>query len=47
VLEDAGLVGVALRGRERVYQLDHRRLVAVAGQWIARFAKASPTATQG
>jgi DNA-binding transcriptional ArsR family regulator len=38
VLEDAGLVHVGLRGRERVYRLDAQRLRAVAGSWIDRFA---------
>ncbi len=37
VLEDAGLVRVVLRGRERVYCLDADRLRAVAGNWIDRF----------
>ncbi len=37
VLSDAGLVRVALRGRERVYRLDTARLRRVAGNWIARF----------
>ncbi len=38
VLEQAGLVGVELRGRERVYRLDTARLREVAGGWIDRFA---------
>lgn len=37
VLEDAGLVRVEMRGRERVYRLDAKRLDAVAGSWIGRF----------
>lgn len=37
VLEDAELVHVELRGRERIYRLDRERLVAVAGGWVARF----------
>lgn len=37
VLEDAGLVRVALRGRQHVYQLDTGRLRSVAGGWLARF----------
>jgi DNA-binding transcriptional ArsR family regulator len=36
-LEEAGLVHVALRGRERVYSLDAARLKGVAGAWIGRF----------
>lgn len=38
VLEDAGLVHVELRGRQRLYVLDGERLGAVAGSWIERFA---------
>ena len=37
ILEEAGLVHVALRGRQRVYRLDAGRLRAVAGGWLARF----------
>lgn len=37
VLEDAGLVVVDRRGRERIYVLDSDRLVTVAGDWINRF----------
>ena len=37
ILEEAGLVRVALRGRQRVYRLDAGRLRAVAGGWLARF----------
>jgi DNA-binding transcriptional ArsR family regulator len=37
VLEDAGLVHVGLRGRERIYYLDAVRLHAVARTWIDRF----------
>jgi DNA-binding transcriptional ArsR family regulator len=37
ILEDAGLVHVALRGRLRVYRLDGDRLRTVAGGWLARF----------
>lgn len=37
VLEQAGLVTVELRGRERVYRLEPGRLEAVAGAWLARF----------
>ncbi len=37
VLEEAGLVRVGLRGRERVYKLESDRLNRVAGGWIARF----------
>lgn len=39
VLEDADLVEVEMRGRERVYRLDPDRLRGVAGGWVARFEK--------
>jgi DNA-binding transcriptional ArsR family regulator len=41
VLEDAGLVRVALRGRERTYELDRQRLLDVAGAWIHRFGESA------
>jgi DNA-binding transcriptional ArsR family regulator len=37
ILEAAGLVSVALRGRERMYSLDIDRLHTIAGKWVARF----------
>ena len=37
ILEDAGLVRVTLRGRQRVYQLDADRLRSVVGAWLSRF----------
>lgn len=37
VLENAGLVTIALRGRERVYRLQAGRLHAVARAWLDRF----------
>jgi DNA-binding transcriptional ArsR family regulator len=37
VLEEAGLVRVDLRGRERVYRLNSAPLREVAGAWIDRF----------
>lgn len=37
VLEDAGLVKVEKRGRERVYKLDTERLLTVAGDWLGWF----------
>ena len=43
VLEEAGLVHLRLRGRERVYELDTSRLRALARGWIDRF---TDTATQ-
>jgi DNA-binding transcriptional ArsR family regulator len=42
VLEDAGLVHVALRGREHVYRLDIARLRTVAGTWLNRFGAGAP-----
>ncbi len=36
-LEDAGLVQVETRGRERVYSLDTARLRDVVGIWLERF----------
>jgi DNA-binding transcriptional ArsR family regulator len=39
VLARAGLVTIALRGREHVYRLDAERLHSVAGDWIDRFAE--------
>jgi DNA-binding transcriptional ArsR family regulator len=37
VLEDAGLVTITLRGRERIYRLNGARLRDVAGGWIDRY----------
>ena len=37
VLEDAGLVTVEKRGRERVYRLDTTRLLDVAAGWLDWF----------
>jgi DNA-binding transcriptional ArsR family regulator len=37
VLEEAGLVTVDMRGRERVYKLESDMLTRVAGGWITRF----------
>jgi DNA-binding transcriptional ArsR family regulator len=37
VLEDAGLVTVEKRGRERVYRLDADRLLGVVGEWVSWF----------
>lgn len=39
VLEEAGLVAVAPRGRERVYRLRRKRLRKVAGAWLDWFVK--------
>jgi DNA-binding transcriptional ArsR family regulator len=37
VLQQAGLVTIELRGRERVYRLDPQRLHDVAKAWLDRF----------
>jgi DNA-binding transcriptional ArsR family regulator len=37
VLARAGLVTIALRGREHVYRLDTGRLHQVAASWLSRF----------
>lgn len=37
-LEDAGLVRVERRGRERVFTLDRERLERVVGRWLRHFA---------
>lgn len=37
VLEEAGLVTVRLRGRERVYRLEAGRLHSVVRSWVDRF----------
>jgi DNA-binding transcriptional ArsR family regulator len=44
ILQEAGLVQVALRGRQRIYRLDTRRLRSVAGGWLARFGPAAMVA---
>jgi DNA-binding transcriptional ArsR family regulator len=42
VLEKAGLVTIAMRGRERVYRLNTGHLQEVAGRWLARFPPPTP-----
>ncbi len=37
VLEDAGLISVEKNGRERLYILNHRRLLDVVGNWTKWF----------
>ncbi len=39
VLEDAGLVTVEKRGRERIYKVQSERLLSIVGDWIAWFQK--------
>jgi DNA-binding transcriptional ArsR family regulator len=41
ILQDAGLVRAALRGRQRIYRLDSGQLRSVAGAWLARFDDAA------
>lgn len=36
-LEDAGLVEVETRGRERVYEVNGKLLQRVVGNWLERF----------
>jgi len=38
VLEKAGLVRAEKQGRERVYRLDSKRLLQVAGRWLNAFS---------
>ena len=37
VLEEAGLVTVTQRGRERVYRLERERLGGIVGDWLGWF----------
>ena len=37
LLEDAGLVHVEKRGRERIYRLDQERLRRITGKWLQPF----------
>jgi DNA-binding transcriptional ArsR family regulator len=39
VLEQAGLVSVEKRGRERIYKLELGRLVGVTGGWLDWFTR--------
>ncbi len=39
VLEDAGLVRVFRRGRERIYTVDRERLDRIAGRWLTLFGE--------
>ncbi len=45
VLEQAGLVEIEMRGRERVYRINRERLRSVAGAWIDRFQDRSTSST--
>jgi DNA-binding transcriptional ArsR family regulator len=38
VLENAGLVQVEKRGRERIYRLNTERLVGITSRWLEAFA---------
>ena len=42
VLQEAGLVSVEKRGRERLYRLNTERLLVVAGGWLEWFANEDP-----
>jgi DNA-binding transcriptional ArsR family regulator len=42
VLEDAGLVTVEKRGRERLYTLATDRLLGITGDWLAWFRDSPP-----
>jgi DNA-binding transcriptional ArsR family regulator len=37
VLQEAGLVSISLRGRERIYRLETSRLLTVTGGWLGHF----------
>ena len=37
VLQDAGLLSVEKRGRERVYKLEKERLLQVTSKWLRAF----------
>jgi DNA-binding transcriptional ArsR family regulator len=37
VLQDAGLVSIELRGRERIYRLNSDRLLTVTRGWLSHF----------
>jgi DNA-binding transcriptional ArsR family regulator len=37
VLQEAGLVSISMRGRERVYRLETGRLLTVTGGWLGYF----------
>lgn len=37
ILEDAGLVNVEKRGRERIYRLDQERLRRITSKWLHPF----------
>jgi DNA-binding transcriptional ArsR family regulator len=39
VLREAGLVRVTRSGRERIYELDRDRLLAVTGDWLGSFER--------
>lgn len=44
---EAGLIRVRRRGRERVYRLDRRRLLSVAGGWLRWFSGPAATKESG
>lgn len=42
VLQDAGLVTVQKRGRERLYKLEQERLLTITGEWLSWFREGPP-----
>ena len=42
VLEDAGLVRVEKRGRERMYRVDKERLLGITSTWLTSFSGDEP-----
>jgi DNA-binding transcriptional ArsR family regulator len=40
VLQEAGLVSISMRGRERVYRLETGRLLSVTHSWLGNFGEA-------
>lgn len=46
ILEDAGLVRVKKRGRERVYHLDLNRLRTTVRKWLDWFDKVQPVSSR-
>jgi len=39
VLQEAGLVSVEKRGRERIYKLEAERLLSITGEWLDWFRR--------
>ena len=47
VFEEAGLVTVRVRGRERLYRLESARMHSVVRSWIDRFTSDPPSGDPG